>query len=223
MQTSNSPRFEHLEKLLRDLFGVRETDVLHLAKADPIHCQRLELAAQRVITLAPDVEHFDGLAVGTKPDDVCPSLACDVRVEAAAKTTLGRHHQEQMNIVLAGTDQQRRRTFLARKSLVEVREDGIHPLRIRPRSGRRFLGTAKLRRRHHLHRLGDFARSFHRGDTISQILEAGHPCLPGSPSGSSPAQAAKPLENLSRNSTSFVSVSDETSRSVRIVSRMSLP
>jgi hypothetical protein len=78
---------------------------------------------------------------------------------------------DQMRVVLARPDKE----LWALRPGIHARGEGCHdlghPLGIRPRGGRVLLGAAKLRRRHHVQRLGDLLRRLDRADADLEGLQ----------------------------------------------------
>ena len=88
-----------------------------------------------------------------------------------------------------------------------------HALRIGPAGLGVRLGTAKLRRGDHVHRLGDLLGRLHRADPKLEGLEAGHPAS---------GPYANCLPNAVSASFSLAAVSSSSALVSRIVFRMSL-
>ena len=84
------------------------------------------------------------------------------------------HSHEEMHLILAGADHQRRAALAALQRRGEVGEHGLHARGVRPRRFSRALRAPELRRRHHLHGLGDLLRRLHRGDAIAQVFQRRH-------------------------------------------------
>ena len=120
---------------------------------------------QRILTVLPAaVSAVDPLA--REPHDR--------RVERAAQAALGGADHQQMHLVLAGAGQQPRRRIDVGDGRGDVAQHLLHALGIGPRGFGRRLRAAQLRRRDHLHGLGDLLRRLGRGDADAHVLEAGH-------------------------------------------------
>ena len=96
--------------------------------------------------------------------------AGDGRVEGAGKAALSGADDEEMHVVLAGAAQEEGGVGPVLQAAGEVGENRAHPLGVGPRGGGRGLRAAQLRRRDHLHRLGDLARRLDRGDAVAKGL-----------------------------------------------------
>ena len=171
MQTSNSPASNIARILLGDVLGIGEAQLLHSLEIDAVDDLAAEVAAQRVGALAADHQDLDRLAVADQPLRIGAREPGDVGVEAAAQAALGRHHDEQVDLVLAGADQQRRGAVLVGHARVEVGQHAVHALGIGTGGGRGLLRAAQLGGGHHLHRLGDLARRLHRGDAVAHVFQ----------------------------------------------------
>ena len=132
-----------------------------------------ELAAQDVVALLADADDLDRLALRRcSAVGVVARKARDRGVERAAEAALGGADDEQVASVGAGAGEQRaalRRRDDARARLAEHRR---HALGVGPRGLGRHLGAAQLRRRDHLHGLGDLLRRLHGGDAVAQVFQA---------------------------------------------------
>ena len=106
--TSNSPASNSASTLLGDVVGVGEAELLDALEVDAVDDLPAEVAAQAVGALAADADDLDRLAVAQQPLRVGARQPGDVGVEAAAQAALGRHDDQQMHLILAGADQQRR-------------------------------------------------------------------------------------------------------------------
>ena len=162
-----------LENFLADLVGVLEAKRLH-AQLDHLDDLLRILAAELIGALAADAEDLDGLALADQRVDLLTRQANDRRVERAAQAALGGADHQQMDLILAGAGQQLRRGIDVGHRAGDVAEHLLHALRIGPRGLGRGLCAAQLRRRDHLHGLGDLLRRLGRGDADAHVFETGH-------------------------------------------------
>jgi hypothetical protein len=88
----------------------------------------------------------------------------------ARQATLAGADQQQMNLILAGADEQRR-AGACRCSAGNAGDHGIHLLGVRTCSFGSGLRTTQLRRCDHLHRLGDLLRRLGRGDADAHVFK----------------------------------------------------
>src|SRR5690606_2183440 len=88
---------EERNHLRRDRVGIGEADLLHLAQIDPVDDHRAEIAAQYVEALLADAEDLDRLALGQKVPRMIARQTRDLAVETAAKATLRRADDEQVD------------------------------------------------------------------------------------------------------------------------------
>src|SRR4051812_2047885 len=219
-----------------------EAELAHAAQVDEVDDALAEQAAQDVETLLADADDLDVLALSDEAVRVIAGKARDRGVEGAAQAPLRRADDEKVPAVLARAGEEARRFRPRRDAAGEIAEHLGHALRIGPRRLGRALGPAQLRRRDHLHGLGDLLRRLHRGDAVAQVLEARHPWFStaSSPGLSRPSMSSAPqrrgcpaprpgmtaghAKDLAKASTAPLSlpvVSSERSREVRIASRMS--
>ncbi len=133
-----------------------------------------EVAPKVVGALAADRHDLDGLALGDQPLGVGPRQLCDIRIEAAAQTALGRHHDQEMRLILAGSDEQRRSARFVRRVRSQIGEHAVHAFGVGARRLRRVLRAAQFRCGDHLHRFGDLARRLHGSDAVAHVLQARH-------------------------------------------------
>ncbi len=197
--------------------AVSKAERAHVAQLDRIDDLLGELALQQVVALLADADDLHRLAGGDQRLRAITRETRDRRVERAAQATFGGEDDEQVHVVLARAGE-KRRSAGARDARGDARQHRAHALGIGTgRLGRR-LGAAELRRRDHLHGLGDLLRRLHRGDAVAQVLQRRH----GSPLPlRSGGDQAKDLANASTTSFSFFAVSSERSLEVRMASRTS--
>jgi len=119
--------------------------------------------------LAADRHDLDRLAGRYQLVGVGTRKLGDVRVEPAAQPALGRHDDEQVDLIAPRTDKQRGCAVLGRR-LVEVGQHRIHTPSVGTRRLGGLLRTAQLGSGHHLHGLGDLARRLHRGNSCAQVF-----------------------------------------------------
>ena len=157
------------EQLLRDVVGMREGDLADAAQIDAIDVMGAELAPHGFGALAAHHDHLHRLALGKQMLSVAARQLRDVGVEAAGQTALAGHDDQEMHLVAARPDEQRR-SALVGDARAEARHHLIHAVGVGTRGGRHLLRAAQLRRGDHLHRLGDLARRLHRGDAVSEVF-----------------------------------------------------
>ena len=126
--------------------------------------------AATIESLAADGHDLDGLAGRDEARGVLARQAGDVGIEATAQAALGCADDQQMRLVLARAGKELRGVVASFHRGGEISEHCRHALRIRASGDRRLLSAAQFRRRHHLHRLGDLARGFHRGYAVSEVF-----------------------------------------------------
>jgi len=97
--------------------------------------------------------------------------ADDVGVERSGEAAVAGRDDDQVRVVLARADKQLRALRTRRDLGCERGHDLGHARRIGPRRSRVLLGTAQLRRRHHVQRLGDLLRRLDRADAELEGLE----------------------------------------------------
>ena len=163
-----------------------------------------------VEALLADAEDLHLLAVGEQAVDVLAGQPDDGRVERAAQPALGGADDQQMNLVLAGADHQRRTAFAALERRGEIGEHRLHAGGVRPRRLGRHLRAPELRRGHHLHGLGDLLRRLDGRDAVAELFQRRHGLT-----------HAKALANLSTAALSLSPVSLVISFLSRMASRMS--
>src|SRR5690606_28050087 len=98
--------FEQRDDLAADLVGIGKTDALDFAQINTVDDQRCEFTAKDVETLLADADNLDRLAARQKLARMVAGKAGKLRIEAAAKTALGRADDEQVHVVRAGTGHQ---------------------------------------------------------------------------------------------------------------------
>ena len=125
---------------------------------------------QDIISLLADSQDLHRLALCHQPVGMLARQPRDRGIEAAAQAAFGGAHDKQMRLVLAVAGEERRRVIAAFHRGREIGQHDRHALRIGTRGNGRFLSAAQFRCRHHLHRLGDLARRFHRRDAISEVF-----------------------------------------------------
>ena len=139
--TSNAPSAKRAEHLLGHLLGMLEGELPHAAELDRVDDQRSVIALELVEALLADAEDLHLLAVGEQAIDVLAREPHDGRVEGAAKPALAGADDEEMDLVLAGADHQRRPAVAALERDGEIGEHRLHArrhkvARLRPRSAR---------------------------------------------------------------------------------------
>ena len=171
MATSNWPSSNSARHLGADGVGVGEGEPLDRAEVDNFEDLLGVEPAKRVKALLADAEDLDVLALGQEPRRMVAGKPGDRRIEGAAQPALGGADDEEMGLVPPGPGEQPRRVVLALHRSGEVRQHRVHPRRIGARRLGRGLRAAQLRRRDHLHGLGDLLRRLDRGDTGPERLE----------------------------------------------------
>src|SRR4029079_16989053 len=101
--------FEHLEHFLRDAFGMAEVQLLDALKIFALDEVPAEVTPQVVGAVAAARHDLDGFARRDQPLRIDARELSDIRIEAAAQTTLCRHDDQQMHLVLASANEKRRR------------------------------------------------------------------------------------------------------------------
>jgi hypothetical protein len=166
---------EALQQVFGDPLGVGVGDPAHLGEVVMVHEPVGIVALQLLAALLADGDDLHRLALAFELHDLLARQLDDRGVEAAAQTALGGADQQQMHLVVAGALQQRRRGRAVLGGAGEIRQHAFHLLGIGTRGLGGLLGAAKLRRRDHLHRLGDLPRRLDRVDAVLEVLEARHP------------------------------------------------
>ena len=95
----------------------------------------------------------------------------DRGIERAAQAALGGADDQQVRLVGAGAAQQRGRAIEPATDAGDIAQHRVHALGVGTRGLGRRLGAAQLRRRDHLHRLGDLLRRLGGGDADPHVLE----------------------------------------------------
>ncbi len=208
---------EHAQDALGDVERFAIAELADAAKIDDIDIQLAVVAAQHIGALAADAEDLDLLALRQKRLDALACEARDIGIERAGEAPLGRHHDKEMGVLLAGADEKRRGAFLRAEPGVQIGKNGVHPLGIGARGDRRLLGAPQFCRRNHLHGLGDLPRRLHGGDAVAEVFQTCH-CAPRLPL---TVYAAKFLANVSSTPTSFLSMSEVISFFDAISARIS--
>src|SRR5262249_37485452 len=157
-----------------NVFGVLKRKRANRAQLDVFDDLFLVETAKLLVALAAHAEELDLFAFGHQRIRPLTCEPYDRRVEGAAQATLGGAYQQQMHAVAAGSDQQPRRRAEVVGRGGDIAEPLRHPLGIGTRSLGRRLRAPQLRRRDHLHRLGDLLRRLGGGDAHAHVLEAGH-------------------------------------------------
>ena len=91
-------------------------------------------------------------------------------LKAPREAALAGADDEEMDLVLARADHQRRPALAALERRGEIGEHRLHARGIGTGGFGRALRTPKLRRGHHLHGLGDLLRRLDGGDAVAQVL-----------------------------------------------------
>ena len=120
--------------------------------------------------MRPTQGDLEGLAGRRQRIDPLAREPHDRRVERAAETALGGADDQQMDLILAGAGQKLRPRVDVGDRRGDVAEHLLHALGIGPRGFGRSLGAAQLRRRDHLHGLGDLLRRLGRGEADTHAL-----------------------------------------------------
>ena len=99
------------------------------------------------------------------------AITCEARdrgVEGAAKAAFAGGDDQEMRLVVAIAAHQSRRGLADPAS--DPRENLLHPLGVGSRGLGSRLRATQLRRRDHLHRLGDLLCRLDGGDAVSEVL-----------------------------------------------------
>ncbi len=190
--------------------ALREAELADAPQLDHLDDAGGKIALQLVEALLADAEEFHLLAVGDQAPRVVAGQAHDGGVEGAAQAALGGADHEQMNVVAPGSHHQRRAALASLERRRQIGQHPFHALGIGAGGFGGALRAPELRRRHHLHGLGDLLRRLHGCDAVAQVFQRRH--------GSSHAKA---LANLSTAAFSLSPVSLEISLESRIDVRMS--
>jgi hypothetical protein len=125
--------------------------------------------AEEVASLAAD-QAKGNLVLLSLFDDELTGGFDDVRVEAAAQSTVGRDDDEERSRTGRCRDAQQRMCLL-----LDTRDETVqhfqHALRERPCRDDAFLRAPQTRRRDHLHRLGDLLRRLDGADPAAEVNE----------------------------------------------------
>ncbi len=157
-----------------DHVGLFEADGTHAAQLDRLDDLFAVEPAQLVIAFAADAKNLDLFALVYQGIGLLARQPHDRRIERAAQTTFGGADHQQMHLVATGTGKQLGRGIAAGNRRRDRTQHLAHPLGVRTRGFGRSLRATQLRRRDHLHGLGDFLRRLGSGDANAHILEAGH-------------------------------------------------
>ena len=111
-----------------------------------------------------DVEYSPRLTVRFQFGVLLFGQLHDVGVETTAKTTLGRHDDQHMNVILARAAQQQGRSIRSTDRCRKLAQNGVEPFGIGPCVFGSFLCPPQFCGGHHLHGLGDPAGRFDRLD-----------------------------------------------------------
>src|ERR1051326_2213177 len=162
---------ESRNDLVGDALGMLEAQRAGAAQIDQLDDLLGKLPAQLVITLAADAEELDLLAISRKRGGALAGGAHDRGIERAAQAALGGADQKHMDVVAAAAPQKPRCGLQAADAGGDVAQNLLHAGRIGPRRFGRRLGAAQLRRRDHLHGLGDLLRRLGGGDPVAKVFE----------------------------------------------------
>jgi hypothetical protein len=89
--------------------------------------------AKLFVALAADAEELDLFALIDQRKRALARQPHDRRIECAGQTAFAGADQEQMNLIVAGSGQQRRRSGRARRCSGNVGDHRVHFLRVGPR------------------------------------------------------------------------------------------
>ncbi len=117
--------------------------------------------------LLADADDLHRLAFGNQRPRPLAGKPCDRRIEAAAKAAFRRGDDQEMHLVAAIAGKKLRRIVTPLESGGKIGQHRLHALGIGTGSFRRLLGATQLRRRNHLHGLGDLLRRLNRSDAVS--------------------------------------------------------
>src|SRR5271166_5714000 len=161
---------ETCKHFLGDVVRMVEGELAHAAQIEMLDDLLLEQAAELLIALAADAEELDVFALGHQRQRALARKAHDRGVEGARQAALAGANEQQVNLVLAGARQERRRARRTRRGAGDVGDHRLHLVGIGTRSFRDGLRAAQLGRRDHLHGLGDFLRRLGGGDTHPHVF-----------------------------------------------------
>ena len=174
----------------------------------------LEFALHLIAALAAHGQYLHRLAERLEILDLLARELDDRAVEAAAQPALGRHHHQEVGLIGAGAGQ-KLRPLTIRSRGGEAPHHLVHAFAVGAPGFGRILRAAQLRRRHHLHGLGDLASVLDTLDPVFQVLEAWHL---SNPSPWATSVHAKVSANSSMAARIFSSSSPFTARSLLVMS-----
>ena len=156
---------ERLDRGIGDTLGI---GVLHaLEDADFLERHGKAPALEEVAPFSSNQAKFD--ASGPRPGDIGARRLDDVRVEAAAQPLVCRDDDQQRlrpgALLVLDQEGMQRGIDPARHAV----QHALHLPRVRAGADDAILRPAQLRRRDHLHRLGDLLGRFHRADAPAQV------------------------------------------------------
>ncbi len=173
MQTSNSAVVETGQHLLGDVLGVDEAELTHAAQVEVLDDLLVEQAAELLVALAADAEELDLLALArsarwarSRARRTIEELKAPDRPRSPVQTS------SRWTWSLPVPAQQRRRAGRTRERRWRCWTiTALHLVGIGPRRLGRLLGAAQLRRRDHLHGLGDLLRRLGGGDADAHVFK----------------------------------------------------
>ena len=167
-----------VDPLLQELRRQESRDLPRVLVAQVVEEARIRLLRERVFPAPPELDRLladrqdpDLLPFGMRRDAV-RRRAVHVRVEGAAEPPVAGHDDDDHAPLLARGEQ--RMHGRRAEPLPHGGEQVGDRLRVGPRADHPLLGAAQLRRRDHLHGLGDLLRALDRAQPAADVDEGSH-------------------------------------------------
>src|ERR1700730_18370360 len=147
-----------------DRFSITDTDGADGTQIDHFNDLAPELPAQDIVALLADTKEVNRLTLGDKRKRGVTSKSRDGRIERATKTALGSADNQQINGIAPAAIEESWNAPARPNRGGKICQHSVHPLSVGPCRFSRSLRAAQLRRRNHLHCLGDLLCRFDGGN-----------------------------------------------------------